>query len=805
MERLLQDIRYAVRSLLRQPAFAATAILTLALGIGATTAIFSAVDAIVLRPLPFPRADRIMVVGNYLTRTGSRSTTVSAPDFHDWESQNRTFSSMAYYIGSEISVTVNGTADYASVYRVTPGFFDVLGAHAHIGRLLTRNEQQPGGPSAVVITDAFWRRQFSGDRSAVGSTIKFNDTIFTIAGVLDRATRFPPRADIYMPAWRWPETTSRSAHNYSVIARLADGVTVDQASADMTGIAERLASVYPNTNGNKLTFVTPLLDQMVGATKQTLYVLFGAVGLVLLIACANVANLLLARSTVREREMVVRAAVGASRGRLVRQLLTESAVLGLVAGALGAWIARLGMLALVRVAPQNLPRLDEVTVDATALAFAIAVALLASFLFGLAPAVHASQVQLVDGLRQGGKGSSIGARGGLARSVFVVAEIALAVVLVAGAGLLARSLARLMAVDLGFAPERMLVLQTNVPVSESQDAARATEFYRELLTELRATPGVTAIAGVRGLPTAPRSNGGYWIEGGPGPDQTGIRSKQAIFTVVTPGYFQAMQIPIKVGRDLTQSDRRDAPFVAVVNESLAKEAFPGENPIGRRIQCGLDSPNFMTIVGVVGDVRTKGPALPPGAEIYMPFEQHPAFATALNLVVRTAAGDPLALTDTLRRKITERNPEVPVKATTMTSTLETASSTPRFQTFLLLTFAAVALLLAMAGVYGVMAYTVNQRIPELGVRIALGATPETILGLVLGQGARLAALGLAAGIGLALLAGRALQGMLFGVAPHDPVILVAVSLVVAVATALACYIPGRRAVRVDPMVALRAE
>jgi predicted permease len=804
MERLLQDIRYAVRSLLRQPAFAATAILTLALGIGATTAIFSAVDAIVLRPLPFPRADRIMVVGNYLTRTGSRSTTVSAPDFHDWESQNRTFSSMAYYIGSEISVTVNGTADYASVYRVTPGFFDVLGAHAQIGRLLTRNEQQPGGPSAVVITDAFWRRQFSGDRSAVGSTIKFNDTIFTIAGVLDRATRFPPRADIYMPAWRWPETTSRSAHNYSVIARLADGVTVNQASADMTGIAERLASVYPNTNGNKLTFVTPLLDQMVGATKQTLYVLFGAVGLVLLIACANVANLLLARSTVREREMVVRAAVGASRGRLVRQLLTESAVLGLVAGALGAWIARLGMLAFVRVAPQNLPRLDEVTVDATALAFAIAVALLASFLFGLAPAVHASQVQLVDGLRQGGKGSSIGARGGLARSVFVVAEIALAVVLVAGAGLLARSLARLMAVDLGFAPERMLVLQTNVPVSESQDAARATEFYRELLTELRATPGVTAIAGVRGLPTAPRSNGGYWIEGGPGPDQTGIRSKQAIFTVVTPGYFQAMQIPIKVGRDLTQSDRRDAPFVAVVNESLAKEAFPGENPIGRRIQCGLDSPNFMTIVGVVGDVRTKGPALPPGAEIYMPFEQHPAFATALNLVVRTAAEDPLALTDTLRRKITERNPEVPVKATTMTSTLETAS-TPRFQTFLLLTFAAVALLLAMAGVYGVMAYTVNQRIPELGVRIALGATPETILGLVLGQGARLAALGLAAGIGLALLAGRALQGMLFGVAPHDPVILVAVSLVVAVATALACYIPGRRAVRVDPMVALRAE
>jgi putative ABC transport system permease protein len=805
MERFLQDTRYAIRSLLRQPAFAATAILTLALGIGATTAIFSAVDAIVLRPLAFPRPDRIVVVGNYWTKTGLRTTSVSAPDFHDWERENRSFSAIAYYIGGEISVSVNGAADYASVYRVTPGFFDVVGAHAQIGRLLSREEQQPGGPSAVVITDAFWRKQFNADGAAVGSTIKFNDTVFTIAGVLDRPIRFPARADIYMPSWRWPETTSRSAHNYAVLARLADGVTMEQATADMSGIADRRASTYPNTNATKLTDVTSLQEQMVGSTRQTLYILFGAVALVLLIACANVANLLLARSTVREREMVVRAAVGASRGRLVRQLLTESAVLGVIAGALGAWFARLGMLALVRIAPQDLPRLDEVHVDAAALGFAVLIALLASFLFGLAPSMQVSRVQLVDGLRQGGKGSSIGARGAAARNVFVVAEIALAVVLVAGAGLLARSLSALMAVNLGFAPERILILQTNVPISESQDAGRATEFYRGLLAELRSIPGVTSVAGVRGLPTSPRSNGGYWIEGGPGPDQTGIRSKQAIFTVVTPGYFQAMQIPVKAGRDFTDADRRDAAMVAVVNESLARQAFPGENPIGRRIQCGLDTPKFMTIVGIVGDVRTKGPSLPPGAELYMPFEQHPNFSTALNIVARTATADPLALTETLRRKISDRNPDVPVKATTMTSTLETASATPRFQTFLLLTFATVALVLAMAGVYGVMAYTVNQRIPELGVRIALGATPETILALVLGQGAKLAAIGLVSGIGLALLAGKALQGMLFGVTAHDPAILAAVSVVVAVATTVACYVPGRRAVRVDPMVALRSE
>jgi putative ABC transport system permease protein len=805
MERFLQDTRYAIRSLLRQPGFAATAILTLALGIGATTGIFSAIDGIVLRPLPYPRADRIVAVGNYWTKTGLRSVLVSAPDFHDWESQNHSFSAIAYYIGGEISVTVNGTADYAAVYRTTPAFFDVLGARAQIGRLLTAEEQKPGGPSAVVITDGFWRRQFNGDPAAIGRTVKFNDTVFTISGVLDRGIRFPVRADIYMPSWRWPETTERGSHNYSVIARLRDGVSLEQAREDMTAIATRLAAEYPNSNATKLTFVIPLQDQIVGTTKQTLYLLFGAVGLVLLIACANVANLLLARSTAREREMVVRAAVGASRARLVRQLLTESAVLGIAAGAIGAWCARLAMLGLVRIAPANLPRLDEVHVDGVALAFAVAMALIASFLFGLAPAVQVSRVQLVDGLRQGGKGSSIGARGGFARSVFVVAEIALAVVLVAGAGLLARSLAALMSVDLGFVPDRMLILQTNVPVSSARDAGRATEFYRSLLTEIRGVPGVSSIAAVRGLPTSPRSNGGYWLEGGPGPDQTGVRAKQAIFTVVTPDYFRTMQIPIKVGRDFTERDRSDAPFVAIVNEALAKQAFPGVNPIGKRIECGLDSPNFMAIVGVVGDVRTNGPALSPGPEIYMPFEQHPNVSTSLTIVARTAAPDPLALTDTLRRKISARNPDVPVKATTMTSTLESASATTRFQTFLLLTFAAVALMLAMAGVYGVMAYTVNQRIPELGVRIALGATPETILGLVMGQGARLSALGLSIGVALALVSGRALNGVLFGVTPHDPAILAAVSVVVAIATLAACYIPGRRALRVDPVVAMRAE
>jgi putative ABC transport system permease protein len=682
---------------------------------------------------------------------------------------------------------------------------EALGARAARGRLLSDEEQKPGGPLAVVITDAFWKRQFGGDAAAVGSTIKGADRVFTIVGVLPPGIRYPARVDIYVPAWIVPETTSRSAHNYRVIARLHHGVSVQQAQSEMTAIATRLQAAYPTSNDSKLVEVVPLRELLVGSTRQTVYVLLAAVGLVLLIACANVANLLLARSSIRGREMVVRAAVGAGRGRLVRQLLTESAVLAVVAGVCGAWLARLGVVALVGLAPDALPRIDEVRVDVVALAFALAVALLSSLLFGLAPALQLSRVNLVDGLRQGGKGSSIGARGGRARSAFVVAEVALAVVLVVCAGLLARSLAALAAVDMGFDQDRLLVLRTIVPVRSFAEASRATDFYRDLLSELRGVPGVDSIAGVTSLPTAVRSNGGYWIEGGPTAEDQGVRSPQALFNVVTPDYFRTLGVPITRGRDFSDGDRRDAPFVAIINESLARAAFPNDDPIGRRMRCGLDSSELMTVVGIVRDVRTRGPQTPAEPEIFMPFEQHPGPATALNLVFRTSVPDPLTLVETVRRKMSGRNPDVPLKATTMVGTIETASATPRFRTYLLVVFGAVALLLALAGVYGVMAYTVSMRIPELGVRVALGATPENIMQLVLGQGAKLAAAGLGLGLALALASGRILEGMLFGVTSRDPLILGAVTAGVAAAALVACYIPGRRAVRVDPVMALRAE
>jgi putative ABC transport system permease protein len=804
MDTLVQDLRFAIRSLIRRPGFTLTAVITLALGIGATTAIFSVVNAVILRPLPFERADRIVAVPTLWTKTGSRGS-VSAPDFNDWKSQSRSFQAMAYYAGGETSVTLASSADYASVFRVSPGFFEAIGARTSVGRLLSDAEQQPGGPLAVVITNAFWRRQFNGDPKALGSTVKLADRLFTIAGVLQPGVRFPARADIYVPMWVTPPGTSRGAHNYRVVARLRDGVTVEQARAEMLTIARRLEAEFPASNAGKLVDVITLQEQLVGGTRQTLYTLLGAVGLVLLIACANVANLLLSRATSREREMVVRAAVGAARGRLVRQLLTESAVLGVASAFAGAWLARLGMLGLIALAPATMPRLDEIRVDGAALAFAVVVALAASVLFGLAPALQASRVQLVDGLRQGGKGSSIGARGGWARNAFVVAEIALAVVLVVGAGLLARSLVALTSVDMGFSPERLVLLRTAVPIRSIEDAPRATAFYRDLLPELRALPGISAIAAVRSPPTLVGSNGGYWLRGGPTPDQTGVRAPQAVFNVITPGYFKTIDVPIRRGRDFSDGDYRAAPLVAIVNEALAREAFPGRDPVGQEIQCGLDTLDFMTIVGVVGDVRTWGPSTPAQAEIYMPYEQHPGPASSLTLVARTSTPDPLALADTIRRRISARNPDVPVRATTMEATLEVATATPRFQTFLLVVFAGVALVLALAGVYGVMAYTVSQRVPELGVRIALGATPENIRALIFGHGAKLAGAGLTIGIALALLAGRLLEGLLFGVKATDPGILTAVIVVVSLATFAACYIPIRRATRVDPMVALRAE
>jgi len=812
MDHLLQDVRYAWRSMRRQPAFVALAVGTLALGIGANAAIFSVVNAVLLRPLRYGQPERIVAINN-LWRKSLVSTSISAPDFHDWHDTASSFAAMAYYSGGETSVSVSGAADYGTVIRVTPGFFAVFGIGPATGRVFETADETPGAPFTAVISHDFWMRRFGGRPDALGSTATFGERTFTIVGIMPLGFRFPTRTDVWYPAWVQPETTSRSAHNYRVVARLKDSVALAEAQAEMTALAGRLEQTYPASNDGKGVVIVPLQEQLVGDTRPTLNLLAGAVGLVLLIARANVANLLLARATARRSELAVRAALGASRGRLVAQLVTESAMLALTAGALGLVLARWSMAAVVAAAPAGLPRLGEVGIDGRVLLFALVVSIASSLVFGVAPALQASRVDLNQSLRQGGRGGALGGGGARLRSVLVVAEIALAVALVVGASLLIRSFIALGQVSLGFTADHLLVLETSVPtridLRNIAGAQRATAFYADVLTRIAAVPGVTSVAGIRGLPAARgrfghESNGGYWLEGGQNPSVAGVRLPQAAFTVITPDYFKTMQIPLRRGRDFSVRDRYDAPFVVIVNEALARQAFGDADPLGRNIACGMDSPKFMTIVGVVGDVRSSDPSKQPGPEVYLPFEQHPVTATSLALVARTAA-EPMAVANTFREIIRSVNGDVPVRTSTMNDALSISVATPRFRTLLIGVFAFFALALAIAGVYGVMAYAVSRRTSEIGVRMAMGAASADILRLVMMQGLRLALTGIAIGCGLAYALAQLLRGMLFAVAPADPLVFVAVPLALLATVAAATAVPALRAARIDPMQALRAE
>jgi len=808
MDSLIQDLRYTWRSLRRQPAFVLLAVATLALGIGANAAIFTVINAVLLRPLAYPNAERVVAIMNLWRNTGVRGT-VSAPDFHDWHDTAQSFAAMAYYAGGETSVSVEGASDYATAMRVTPGFFAVFGVNPQAGRVFEPRDETPGSPFAAVIGHEFWMRRFGGQRSAIGSTVSFGERTFTIVGVMPPGFRSPGQTDVWVPAWIIPETTSRAAHNYRVVGRLKQGVGLEQAQTEMTALAARLEAEYPASNATKSAAVVSLQDQLVGDTRSTLYLLVAAVALVLVIACANVANLLLARATARSNEIAVRAALGAARARLLRQFLTESVALASAAGVVGVILARWGVAALIAIAPQTLPRLSEVRVDVPVFGFALVVAMVSSVFVGMLPALQASRANLNTSLRHGGRGSVLGGGGSRLRASLVVAEMALAVALVVGASLLIRSFLALGDVDLGFETDRLLVLETSVPSLDAAGARRATAFYEQLLPRLADMPGVKAVAAARGLPAARsrfghESNGGYWLEGGDDPRTAGVRLPQASFTVVTPNFFRTMAIPLQRGRDFSARDRDTAPFVAIVNEALVRQAFGDADPIGRRIACGLDSSEFMTIVGVVGNVRSRDPSRSPAPEIYMPFLQHQRTATALAIIARTAA-DPMGVATAFRDAIRAANPNVPVRATTMTEVLATAVATPRFRTLLVGIFAALALALAMAGVYGVMAYAVSRRTSEIGVRIAMGASRPAILGLVLRQGLRLAAAGIAIGSALAFALGQALRGMLFAVAPTDPVVFGGVPLLLLATAAAAIAVPALRASRIDPIQALRME
>ncbi len=797
------DLKSALRSLWKNPGFTLMAVAVMALGIGANTAVFSVVNAVLLKPLAYHEPDRIVTVSSMWKGNVGRGL-VSGPDFHDWHDQNTAFSAMAYYERDDASVVVGRVAEYVPVAVVTPEFLGVFAVQPMLGRFFNGDEEKPGSGAAVVISASFWRSHFGGNAGVLGQSLRMFDKNLTIVGVLPAGFHFPDQTDVWFPANTiFGENPYRSGHNYLVVGRLKPDASLEQAQAQMAAIGARLEKQYPHSNRDESVAVARLRDSMVRDVRRTLWLLLGTVGLVLLIACANVANLLLAKATVRTREIAIRAAVGASRGRIVRQLTTESLVMALAAGAVGLVLAAWGADALVALAPADVPRLAETHIDTGVLAFTFGLSVLASLLFGLAPAWQLARTDINEALKQGASRAVAGGRAGRMRRALVVGEIALAVVLLSGAGLLMRSFAALHNVLLGFRPEKVLVMETSVPASEDvASARRAQRFYQTLSGEIAAVPGVSAVGATRILPGQIGSNGAYFIDNPPVPPN--FQGPQAVYSVVMPGTFSALGIPLKQGRDFSAADQYDAPFTAVINEALARKSFAGQDPIGRVIYCGMDSDKGMKIVGVVGDIRQWGPAVAPQPEIYMPNEQHPRTATGMNVLVRTAM-EPGALMETLRRTVRELSPDVPVKFTTMEASLAENTAAPRFRTLLLGIFAGLAVILAMAGVYGVMAYTVGQRGNEIGLRMALGADTGDVLRLVLRQGLMLAAAGVVIGLAGAMAASRLLESMLFEVKPNDPATYAGVTVLLGVAALAANYIPARRAARIDPLVALREE
>ena len=803
------ELKVALRSLRSRPGFTLLAIAILALGIGANTAIFSVVNSVLLRPLDYRDPDRIVMVGSVWNgRLRLALGQVSQPDFDDLRARNTVFDAISAYnfgsAGDGTSLMIGNSAEFAGIAVVSEDFFKVMGVNAALGRLPTPKEYDFGAASVAVISHSFWKRNFGGDPKAIGSEIRAEGRPLTIIGVLPPGFSFPDQTDV----WMGPvdaKNTSRSAHNWRVIAHLKPGVTPEQAQAQLDAIGAQLAAAYPASNRTKTLHAIPAREAMVSGVRTTLWLLLGSVALVLLIACANVANLLLARAASRQREIAVRAAMGASRWRIARQLLTESAVIAVAAGAAGLALAQWGVEALIRLAPPNLPRLDEVRVDGWVLAFTLVVSLAASVLFGLAPALQASRVDLNDTLKQGGRGT-IGAAGGRLRGALVVAEIAISMVLLVGAGLLIRSFERLTRMELGFRSSHLLVMQTSLPADTKDEARRSNAVYGEVARQVAAIPGITSASAAMGLAGGPTlSNGAYFLEGGPGFDQLGMdRSPQADFLVVMPDYFKTIGVPLLAGRDFDARDRYDAAFTAIVNQALVRKTFPGVDPIGRRFRCGLDSPNYMTIVGVVADFRSSDPALPPRPAIYMPYLQHPFPATRMTFVAHTA-GDPMASAETVRKTVQHVSSALPLQFSTMEDRLSATVASPRFRSLLLGIFAGLAMLLAMAGVYGVMAYTVAQRAGEIGLRMALGADRARIVRLVLTGGAKLCLLGLAAGFACAWPAVRLLQSMLFDVSGGDPATWAAMGGAVILATLAACAVPALRAARLDPLDALRQE
>lgn len=811
MGTLLQDMRYGARMLRKNLSFTFIAVITLALGIGANTAIFSLVSAVLVKPLSYHDPDRIVMVWESDQANGFAQDTPAPGNYADWKTQNQVFEEMAALDLRNFNLTGDGEPERLLAFGVSANFFPLLGASPALGRNFLPEEDKPGANKVVVISHALWQSRFGGEQTIINRELLLNGEKYAVVGVMPQTFEFAvPDVKLWTPvALTAAQLAERDLHHLNVVARLKPGVTTQQANADIQAITHRIAAAYPEEAEGLSAVVVPLHEQLAGGMRRPLMMLIVAVGFVLLIACANIAGVLLARAAARQREIAVRAALGASRWRIIRQLLTESLLLGLLGGGLGVLIAMWTLAFLQQLIPAGMRETATLTLDLPVLVFTLGISLLAGVIFGLAPALQASKTDLNDALKRGSGRTGVGVGQRWLRSGFVVAEMALALVLLVGAGLLIQTLSKVRGQYAGLRPENVLTLRTTLSGGNYRELQQKVAFYDAVLARIKTLPGVAAAGYTTSVPLTGLASNGLTLEGRQAEPNAGWN---AVHRQISPDYFQAMGLALRQGRAFNERDDARAQTVAVVNETMARQFWPGTDPLGKRFKVGAldDATPWLTIVGVVEDIRQVGVDAPVKAEMYVPYWQtahampYSIFAPR-DLIIRTSV-EPVSLAPAVRQAIREVDPNQPIASLrTMDELLGRVTAQRRLWMLLLTAFAALGLLLAALGIYGVLSYFVVQHTPEIGVRMALGAQQGDVLKLVIGRGMKLALAGIVVGLVGAFLLTRAMSSLLFGVSAIDPLTFSGVAALLLLVAFLACYLPARRATKVDPMVALRYE
>jgi putative ABC transport system permease protein len=806
MQTLWQDLRYGMRILAKKPGFTAVAVLTLALGIGANTTIFSLVDAALLRPLPYAHAEQLILISESSHGVGQHSP--SYPDFLDWRDQSRSFAQMAAVNNRGFNLSGVTQPENIGGYAVSPNLLSMLGVRPVLGRDFLPEEEKPGAAPVVLLSYSLWQSHLGGNPDVTGRSISLDGRSFTVIGVLPPSFHLPEKTDVLAPIGVWAgdsDFKDRGDRGDMVaVGRLASGTTFAQARAEIDNIAARLAKAYPNSNSDVGAVLSPIRDAFLGDTRPAILVLFGAAVFVLLIACVNVANLFLVRAAARARELALRQTFGASRGRVVRQMLTESFLLAALGGILGILLGTLGIMGLARLIPPDQFQSLNLTMDRSVLAFTAAAVGFVTLAFGLVPAWQASRTDVQETLKEGGRTSTSSSSHGRFRSALVTAEMALALVLLVGAGLMVQSLYRLLQVNPGFQPDRVLTMEMNLRTAQYSKPAATLSFWQQVLERVRAIPGVETAALGTVIPlTGNHDRGDITVEHMPDPGLG--RYPHPDYHTVSSGYLDALRIPLLRGRDFSEADSEMAPQVALINATMARRFWPNEDAVGKRFHWGHPGPQdeWINIVGVVGDTKLYGLDNPARLEVYVPYRQ--SATNDMNMVLRSAT-DPASLTSSVRAAVAEIDKDQPVFGiTTMKRLVDDSVSTRRVTLILLGLFSALALVLASIGIYGVMSYSVAQRTHEIGIRMALGAQLGNVMRMVLAQGFRIALVGVAIGLAGALLLTRLISGLLYSIPAADPLTFAAVASLLFLIALLACYIPARRATRVDPMLALRYE